>query len=522
MQITRENKKTFTLAVSIAMIATTLFILRAPEELLAQSTVSFVTETFYLVDSESSAILSDEGELIGNVAVLPNADLFRYEIDGLYKNIFLKTMEVSSDIRIASRTREQKYYQRSTAGAKRFAPTVDFSIAQKHLYNDDDQSINETDFVDGPDVSDWSFDLELPLFRQYASVNYDIAKQEFDLAENTLSIKRNDLDATLRELLGNYMVAVYRLLNLQNSVLLSTDHVARIRRGYELRDQTRLALLRAQANLKELEARVDLERQRRDTSFREFIDFSGLEQDDMLFTQLDTLLSGEKQTAEVISSFAQVEVSLATIEQYLDTLNDDALLSVYLINSYLYRQLIIERDLSESRADRYTQEEWPELSVQANYGRKEDTRFSDLDSDGSVGLYLSVPIFSGGTLTNNIKTRREAVDLAFEQLHSDNRKTFNRLLNRKKTIISLRNIYQKQKINLLQQEEIVRLSIKSFTIKQTSMQDLLTSKNSLIDAKNLLLKTTMDIGSQVRLFAWELGVPLASPSEAYKQPKQTN
>lgn len=521
MQITRENKKTFTLALSIAMtVAITLFILRTPEELLAQSTVSFVAETFYLVDSESSAILSDEGELIGNVAVLPNADLFRYEIDGLYKNIFLKTMEVSSDIRIADRTREQKHYQRSTAVAKRFSPKVDFSISQKHLYNDDEQTINETDFVDGPDVSDWSFDVELPLFRQYASVNYDIAKKEFDLAENAFSIKRNNLDATLRELLGNYMVAVYRLLNLQNSVLLSTDHVAKIRRGYELRDQTRLALLRAQANLKELEARVDLERQRRDTSFRELIDFSGLERDDRLFSQLDTLLSGEKKTAEVISSFAQVEVSLATIEQYLDTLNDDALLSTYLTNSHLYRQLRIERDLSESRADRYTQEEWPELTVQANYGRKEDTRFSDLDSDGSVGIYLSVPLFSGGTLTNNIKTRREAVGLAFEQLYSDNRKTFNRLLNRKKTIISLRNIYQKQKINLLQQEEIVRLSIKSFTIKQTSMQDLLTSKNSLIEAKNLLLKTTMDIGSQVRLFAWELGVPLDSPSEPYKQPKQ--
>ena len=130
-----------------------------------------------------------------------------------------------------------------------------------------------------------------------------------------------------------------------------------------------------------------------------------------------------------------------------------------------------------------------------------------------MGLYLSVPIFSGGILSSNVKTRREAIEVALEQLRSDNRKTFNRLANRKKTIISLRDVYQKQKINLLQQEEIVRLSIKSFTIKQTSMQDLLTSKNSLIDAKNLLLKTTMDIGSQVRLFAWEIGVPLPSPSK---------
>jgi len=527
MRGTREENHLLNFVISIGMIfVATLFILiyllkgvSAQSSQPSQAPVTSGTETSYLVDSLSGAALSEDGELVGDVTVLPNADVFRAEVDRLYKAIFGKTMDVSSDIRIATRNREQKYHQRYTAAAKRFSPEVDSLLSQKHLYNHDDEVSNisngsgRSDYVDGPDVTDWSFDLTLPLIRQYSSVNYDIAKREFDLAENNLAIKVNDLDAMLRGLLGNYMVAVYRLLNLENSVILSADHVARIRRGYELRDQTRLALLRAQANLKELEARVDLERQRRDTAFREFIDFSGLEQGEELFVQLDELLSGEKQTAEVISSFAQVEESLTSVEYFLDAMSDDELFSFYLANSYLYRQLELERDLSEARADRFTQEEWPELTARADFSRKEDTSFSDFESDGSVGLYLSVPIFSGGTLSSNVKTRREAIEVALEQLRSDNRKTFNRLANRKKTIISLRDVYQKQKINLLQQEEIVRLSIKSFTIKQTSMQDLLTSKNSLIDAKNLLLKTTMDIGSQVRLFAWEIGVPLPSPSK---------
>jgi len=43
------------------------------------------------------------------------------------------------------------------------------------------------------------------------------------------------------------------------------------------------------------------------------------------------------------------------------------------------------------------------------------------------------------------------------------------------------------------------------------MQDLLTSKNRLIDAKNLLMQTTADLGILLRQFAWELGTPFPAP-----------
>ena len=70
--------------------------------------------------------------------------------------------------------------------------------------------------------------------------------------------------------------------------------------------------------------------------------------------------------------------------------------------------------------------------------------------------------------------------------------------------------------NLLRQQEIVLLSVKSYGIRQTSMEDLLTSKNRFIDAKNALMNTTNRLGLLMRQFVWQLGAPLPVPSPPEK------
>jgi hypothetical protein len=164
MRNTRKESNLLNLVISIGMIfVATLFIILYPTKAVfsqssqpSQTPVTSGTETSYLVDSLSGAALSEDGELLGDVTVLPNGDVFRAEVDRLYKAIFGKTMDVSSDIRIATRNREQKYHQRYTAGAKRYSPEVDSLLSQKHLYNHDDEENNisngsgNSDYVDGP------------------------------------------------------------------------------------------------------------------------------------------------------------------------------------------------------------------------------------------------------------------------------------------------------------------------------------------------------------------------------------
>lgn len=493
------------------------------------NTTSIRLHEIKTTDSFSTSILSPSrpvtAEETGDQATtdffIPGSTRSEPDILKVYNTLFSQTWERSPDIQVARRLKQQKAAEKYTAWANRLAPQLDFEVAQKRFLNKDlaatdtTQTVpeEETPYTDGKDLTDWNFDLDIPLYRRTLSLAVDISELEYELATNNLEIKTRELDTRLHELLGNYMVASYNLHNLRNSILISAEHVSKIQRGYDLRDQTKLALLRAQANLKELEARKDLNEQRRDTTFRELLDFTAIPEEDPGWYWLNELLNSEERTAGCINSFSQLQTSTEMMQPFLrETATDSELRDFFVNNSLLYKKILLERDLGKTQAKKYTQQEWPALFVRGELDRKEDTRFSDYSGEGSIGLVLSIPLFSGGTVFSNTKTETMASDIASIEEYSTILRTFNSIANKKKTISSLRDIFEKQQIHLQQQQEIVRLSLKSYQIKQTSMQDLLTSKNQLIDAKNLLMQTTTDLGILLRQFAWELGTPFPAPS----------
>jgi outer membrane protein TolC len=164
-----------------------------------------------------------------------------------------------------------------------------------------------------------------------------------------------------------------------------------------------------------------------------------------------------------------------------------------------------------SQSEQLTQDNWPELALKGDYGRKEDTRFSDYDGEGSLSVVLSVPLFTGGTLYSNSQAKAHSEQIARVTQNTNLRKTVHLITNHRNLIHSLRKVYATQLTHLEQQQEIVQLSLKSYDIKQTSMQDLLTATNRLIDAKNALMETSGTLGTLYRQFAWELGKPFPSP-----------
>ncbi len=460
--------------------------------------------------------------------VFLNSNENRLEPDILkvYKALFKETWLKSPEIQVARRLQEQKSSEKYTAWAKRLSPQVDLEISQKRFFNKDldpddpdqetqllaEEAAAKDDYKDGEDLTDWQFDMDIPVYKRTLSLAIDIAELEHDMADNNLTIKTRELDSKLHELLANYMVACYKLLNLENSIIISSEHVEKIQRGYDLRDQTKLALLRAQANLKELEARKDLNEQRRDSTFRELLDYTAIPEFNPSWSWLSELLDTEERTAGCINTFADLDNGVNLMQDFLaESTSDENLRNFFMDNSLLYKKIILERDLGKSKAKKYTQAEWPSLFVRGELDRKDDTRLEDYSGEGSIGLVLSVPLFSGGTIFSNIKTKDMAAQIASIQEHSSVLRTFNSIANKKKSITSLQSVFQKQLIHLQQQQEIVILSLKSYKIKQTSMQDLLTSKNRLIDAKNLLMRTTADLGILLRQFAWELGTPFAAP-----------
>lgn len=437
------------------------------------------------------------------------------EILAVYGDLFAASYEKAPDIQIARKERQQKQQESYTAKARRFAPAVDGRVAQVHELNYEENPTSpdntESTYSDGRDYTDWGLSLELPLFNMSKSVALGVAQTEKKQADNNLQITTQELDLGLRELLGNYLTSTYRLFNIRNSVRLSSEHVAKIHRGYELRDQTKLQLLRAQANLTDLETRQDLDEQAQEAAYRKLLDFTGLDESHPGLMALELLLQDEKSIAGCINSLAAVEENYPVIRDFMESMASPELMQYFQENSLLYEQIKVTRNLANERARTFTQSEWFEVAVIGQYDRRDDSRFEEYDGEGSISLVFSVPLFTGGTIFSTTKSQAMAKHVAAIKKKNDMRVQFHAIENTKKLIDALQNVRLKQQLNLEQQKEIVVLSFKSYQIKQTSMQDLLTSQNRLIDAKNVLMETTNRLGTLYHRFAWELGQPFPLP-----------
>ena len=452
---------------------------------------------------DSQSLISEDPvqKTEGNAAL--TADARETAILELYKELFSITLNKSPNIRIASARKQQKNKEHYTAMARRFAPAINLEASQVHEMDTTDNSGSSYD--DGDDYTDWAVNMDLPIYRRDVSLRVDITGIEEQLADNELALKIQELDVRLRELLGNYLVASYRLLNMINSLLISREHVDKIERGYDLRDQTRLQLLRAQANLKGLEARLDLDKQQCHTSFRALLDYTGIDRDHSVLAKINSLLSSETQAAGCINSLTDTESSYKIIKEFVEKYSDEELRCYFLDHSLFNRKISLERDLANTRARLLTQKEWPGLSMRGKYNREEDTHLDSFNGEGSVSLVFTLPLFSGGTLCSSKKAQKMAQQAADVTRFSDLRKTVHDMENNRNMIINLQKVFITQQIHLNQQREIVALSLKSYRIRQTSMQDLLTSKNRLIDAKNALMETTSKLGFLFRKFGWQLG-----------------
>ncbi len=430
----------------------------------------------------------------------------------VYEELFKLAYEKAPEIHIARSQKNQKKQESYTAKAKRFSPAVEGSLSQVHELNYKDTSSASTTYQDDSDYADWGVSMELPLFNKPLGVALKVALGEERLAENTLLVKTQELDLTIKELLGNYLESTYRLFNIRNSVKLSGEHVSKVFRGFELRDQTKLQLLRAKANHNDLETRLDLDEQAQEVAFRKLLDFSGLDGHEPVFEKLETLLQSEIDIAGCINSLAAIGENYTEIQHYVEMSEAGERLKFFQENSLLHEKIVLEQMLADYQAQVFTQDEWFDVAVRGSYDRREDTRFSDYDGEGTLSLVLSVPLFTGGTSLSSYKSKAMAHQVAGVNKGNDLRVRVHAIENSRKLISSLLKVLVKQQVNLKQQKEIVVLSFKSYQIKQTSMQDLLTSQNALIDAKNSLMETTNQLGSLIRQFAWELGKPYPFPN----------
>ena len=423
----------------------------------------------------------------------------------LYNELHTLSQHHSPGIQIAKDFLEQRTAQQSSSKAKRWSPSVDLELSQKRLHQ---TAVSTSRSDNEKNVSNWKFMLDWPVYSRSLDLQAQKSVLETELARATLAIKLGELDVELKRLLIDYLVKTYQLHNLQNSIDLSQKHLKGIETGYRMRHQTKLQLLRAQANLKGLEVKKNIELQLRQESFRKLVRFTGLELDHEIFADFNKLTTTEQSAANSIMTLLSLDTIYKKILPWLGTENEAQLKHQFMSNSQLYKRIVLKKKLGWSDAETMMQSEWADLAVKGNYQKREDTEVDDWQDGGYIGLFLTVPLFSGGTSSSNSRAKNSAWQIAKTTQEDNIRKIFFTILDDRESIVDLKQVIEKKKILLQQQEEIVLLSVKSYTLKKTTMQDLLTSLNTLIDVKNDLVQTTFELGTTIKRFAWETGIDL--------------
>lgn len=357
------------------------------------------------------------------------------------------------------------------------------------------------------ELKGWSLNLVFPIYRRATQLGLVTSWLERDLADFQLKIKEQELVWRLRELVGRYLVDSYRVATLRTAIQIAETNFRETKARYNLGQKTRIDVLRAETDLLALQS-SEIERgAARKISLALLFDFLGLD-------------DGQRGRWTEELNWDHESGILAAIEQFsIDTPRAEAL-STYLGLSKIKRReealahspnsqkIALEAQLQNQQSLLLTSEHWPELALQGNLNKRApdwEVAFNGDERSTSIGLVLTIPIFSSGSL---FSTHSQASELRY-QAEVKKRRALDSLMSEIESetlkVESLLKAVASRKKALEQAEELQRLSQKSYQLGKSTMVELLASQNSLLEAKNNWAVTKVEYSVEVRRLAWNLG-----------------
>ncbi len=442
--------------------------------------------------------------------------------DEFFARLRKLAQERSYDLRIAQAADEQAGAARYTAWT-RWMPSVSLTLSQTRsqdysiLTSGSLGSFSSMFTPTATSLSRWSLDGSLPLFQRSVQLGVEQAIAEKQLASHRLKVQVSGMDWRLRQALGNYLLGVYREITVGNSVELARKNLQEARLRFELGQKTKVDVLRAQANLLSLESRNIVHHQQRSTDLNSLLEYSGLTLKDLEDAGINALISDEKALVAAIDDFTRSDRVLEAIQPYVDEkLKPDSIDQLVAERSPNYAAARSEQQTSLSRAKSLNAAEYPALSLRASLNKQTPDWSNSFTSDNvsySFGAYLTIPIFQGGSFYSTLAESRNSGNQAELKAERDVLRLRNEVENDRIRIRSLLSTLEAQKVNLEQNEEIVRLSFKSYQLGKATIVELLGSQNDLIESKINLAKTKVDLSVLARKLAWNLGLEAGVKAE---------
>lgn len=426
----------------------------------------------------------------------------------------LKTLsaERSSELQIAKSQAELKSFALWTAWTK-WIPHLDLQLTQSRSK---DYSLVQSNSL-GPtgaalfkpteqDTSKWSLNLTLPIYRRAVHVGVLQSIEENRLAQDQLAVKLSEHDDHLRLFLGNYLLQGYREATIQNSIDIAIKDLKDAELRFNLGQKTKMDVLRTQANLANLQSKQISLHEAKVSDLNRLLEYTGLTLSEIEAQGFNPGNTSEQGWLDLIDPFTQVDEALHKLDPYLKeirvTLEE---------TSPKYRTLLGETSIANRQAQSLFAGEFPTLDFQASL-YKQGADWSQATSSGnhsySLAVVLTLPLFSGGSLYSNYREKEAALQTSTLKGDQAILQFKNELETQRIRIKSLQQLLASQELSKNQNEELVKLTQKSYQLGKSTLIELLNSQNDLIESKAATARTKIDLAVLVRQYASNLGVTL--------------
>lgn len=354
-------------------------------------------------------------------------------------------------------------------------------------------------------VSRWELDLTAPLFRRSVLLGIETSNAENDLNQTKLNSKIAELDWRMHSHLGNFLFQFYKELTLKTSFEIATQNLKEAQLRFNLGQKTKVDVLRAEANLTSIQAKRYSIQQDKENSLNQFLEYTGLTPSEFSSVGIEKLTTDEAKTQEIIDQFSDISAYYSQIKDISGQKLDEQVSS----SSPTYKTLMSESEMNDLQSQSLMSQEWPELVFKGTInqqGNNWSEAFSANRTSYSASIALSIPLFSGGSLLSTYHEKFHAQKANQIKHEKDILNFLNQVKMEKVQIQTLLSTLESQKLILSQNEEILRLSFKSYQLGKATTLELLNSQDALIDAKLNLAKTKLDLAALTRQFAYHLGV----------------
>ncbi len=366
-------------------------------------------------------------------------------------------------------------------------PKVQLDIKKTKDFYESNSALMTSLGLNNNDYS-WGFNYQWEIFN-FGLLN-QTRKSHTDKNIHKLELQNtiNEFDIKFTSLLQRIVLAKFKLASLDNSIKKAETSLKEVQLGFQLGHKTKIDVLRSEANTVSLKSKRSLYLEEEVDKTNTFLTFSGLEKNELSFlNDLD-----ENQLLEFIENNSRVtEISKGSIE-----------------NSPLLKKVDLEIKSQKYSASMITKDEIPRLYIQGAYSGSAETwsnTFHHPKHAHSVALVLSIPIFSFGTVITS------SFEEYFQKKQIEYIKTQNRfeLSNSLETMHlkmqTLKDSIDSTKLNVMQFEELFKLTQKSFQLGKSSLYELLDVQDNLLNSKIQLAEAKINYFEMASNYQWQIG-----------------